>query len=163
MEIRFAKPQDVPGILALLRQVGQLHHQGRPDIFRDKAQKYGASQVLAMLDSPQSPLFVAVEGEQVLGYGFCQIQTYFQDSVLCDGTELYIDDLCVDEKLRGCGIGTSIYKEICRYGRMRGCRAVTLNVWCCNEPAMRFYEALGLRPRKVFMEAMLEARDAGEE
>ena len=40
MEIRFAEPRDVTGILHLLRQVGQVHHQGRPDIFRAGAQKY---------------------------------------------------------------------------------------------------------------------------
>ena len=38
MEIRFAKPSDVPAILDLLRQVGQVHHEGRPDIFRLGAQ-----------------------------------------------------------------------------------------------------------------------------
>ena len=47
MEIRFAEIKDIPGILALLRQVGQVHHQGRPDIFRKGAQKYGASQVIS--------------------------------------------------------------------------------------------------------------------
>ena len=58
MEIRFAEIGDVPGILSLLRQVGQVHHLGRPDIFRKGAQKYGASQVLAMLNSPKTPIFV---------------------------------------------------------------------------------------------------------
>ena len=43
MEIRFAQAKDVHGILALLRQVGRVHHEGRPDIFRSGAQKYGAS------------------------------------------------------------------------------------------------------------------------
>ncbi len=156
MEIRFATGQDVPGILQLLRQVGQVHHQACPEIFREKAQKYGASQVLAMLDSPQTPLFVAVENDRVAGYCFCQVKTYFQDPVIRDHTELYIDDLCVDEKLRCCGIGTALYKEVCRYAKMRGCRYVTLNVWSCNASAMKFYEALGLRPRKVGMEALLE-------
>ena len=40
MEIRFAKPQDVPGIIKLLQQVGRVHHEGRPDLFRATAQKY---------------------------------------------------------------------------------------------------------------------------
>ena len=61
MEIRFAQPQDVGGILKLLKQVGRVHHLGRPDIFRSNAQKYGASQVIAMLDSAKTPIFVAVE------------------------------------------------------------------------------------------------------
>ena len=65
MEIRFAQPADVPAILNLLRQVGALHGQGRPDIFRRNAQKYSASQVLAMLDDPAQPIFIAAEGETV--------------------------------------------------------------------------------------------------
>ena len=156
MDIRFAKPQDVPGILALLRQVGNVHHEGRPDIFRSGAQKYGASQVLAMLDKSASPIFVASEGEQVLGYGFCQMKVYENDPVIADHTELYIDDLCVDENCRGKGIGKAIYREICRYAKMRRCHSVTLNVWCCNESAMKFYESLGLKPQKIGMEMPLE-------
>ena len=49
MEIRFAEIKDVPGILALLRQVGKVHHDLRPDLFRENAQKYSASGVLALL------------------------------------------------------------------------------------------------------------------
>ena len=59
MEIRFAQAKDIPGILALLRQVGQVHHEGRPDIFRSGAQKYGASQILSMMESSATPIFSA--------------------------------------------------------------------------------------------------------
>ena len=112
MEIRFAEAKDVTGILALLKQVGQVHHEGRPDIFRKGAQKYGASQVLAMLNSTKTPIFVAVEDEKVLGYGFCQVKTYENDPVMTDRTEVYIDDLCVDENCRKQGVGKKIYEEI---------------------------------------------------
>lgn len=155
MEIRFATAQDVPGILSLLRQVGRVHHEGRPDIFRAGAQKYGASQVLGMLDKSATPIFVAVEEETVLGYGFCQIKKFEQDPVIADHTQLYIDDLCVDEKARGQKVGTAIYNEICRYAKMRHCDSITLNVWCCNEGAMAFYEKLGLKPQKIGMEMLL--------
>ena len=155
MEIRFAQAKDVAGILALLRQVGQVHHEGRPDIFRKGAQKYGASQVLSMLESSKTPIFVAVEGEQVLGYGFCFYKKYENDPVIADHSELYIDDLCVDENCRGQGIGKAIYQEICRYAKMRKCYNVTLNVWSCNASAMKFYESLGLKPQKVGMEVIL--------
>ena len=155
MEIRFAQPKDTAGILELLRQVGMVHHRGRPDIFRDHAQKYGASQVLAMMNRPETPIFVAVENEQVLGYGFCMIKTYDHDPVIADHTSLYIDDLCVDENRRGEHIGRTIYEEILRYARMRGCYNVTLNVWSCNPGAMKFYESLGLKPQKVGMETVL--------
>ena len=155
MEIRFAKAEDVTGILALLKQVGKVHHQGRPDVFRAGAQKYGASQILAMLDKPQTPIFVAIEGKKAVGYGFCQVKKYENDPVMADRTEIYIDDLCVDETCRGQGIGKTIYQEILRYARMRKADSVTLNVWCCNESAMKFYENLGLKPQKIGMEIKL--------
>lgn len=156
MEIRFAQPQDVAGILSLLRQVGRVHHQGRPDLFRSTAQKYGASQILSMLESGTTPIFVAVEEGKVLGYGFCMFKKYELDPVINDHTSLYIDDLCVDENHRGQGIGKAIYQEILRYAKMRRCYNVTLNVWSCNPGAMKFYESLGLKPQKVGMECLLE-------
>ena len=160
MDIRFAQAKDVPGILALLKQVGMVHHLGRPDIFRNHAQKYGASQVLAMLDSSKTPIFVAVEDEQVLGYGFCIMKAYEHDPVIADHLELYIDDLCVDENCRGQGVGKAIYADILKYAKMRGCYNVTLNVWSCNENAMKFYESLGLKSQKVGMETILEEANA---
>lgn len=156
MEIRFASAQDVIGILELLRQVGQVHHEGRQDIFRAGAQKYGASQVLALLNSSQTPIFVAVEEDKVLGYGFCKVKQYENDPVIGDHLELYIDDLCVDKNCRGQHIGTAIYNEILRYAKMRGCYNVTLNVWSFNEGAMEFYKSLGMKPQRVFMETILE-------
>lgn len=155
MEIRFAKAQDVPGIIKLLQQVGSVHHQGRPDLFRGNAQKYSASQVLGMLDKSDTPIFVAVEEDKVLGYGFCIMEYYRQHPVMTDRTTLYIDDLCVLEECRGKHIGSAIYQHILRYAKQRGCYNVTLNVWACNESAMKFYESMGLKPQKVGMETIL--------
>ena len=155
MDIRFAIPEDVPGILELLRQVGRVHHNGRPDIFRSDAQKYGPSQVLAMLDKAETPILVAVEDGNVLGYCFCQMKTYDRDSVICDHTTCYIDDLCVHENTRGKHVGTALYEATCRYAKSRGCYNITLNVWSCNPSAMAFYEKLGLKPQKVGMEQLL--------
>ena len=155
MEIRFAENQDVAGILKLLRQVGQVHHNGRPDIFRADAQKYGPSQVLAMLNKAETPIFVAVEDGNVLGYCFCQMKTYYRDSVICDHTTCYIDDLCVHENCRGKHVGKALYETVCRYAKSRNCASITLNVWSCNPGAMAFYEKLGLKPQKVGMEQLL--------
>lgn len=155
MEIRFAAIEDIPGILSLLRQVGHVHHVGRPDIFRNDAQKYGPSQIMSLLDTPCTPIFVAVEGKAVLGYCFCQIKSHFQDPVLKDASELYIDDLCVDEACRGQHIGTALYETANRYGKESGCARITLNVWCCNESALAFYRSLGMTPMKITMEQNL--------
>lgn len=155
MEIRFAMAEDVPDILELLRQVGRVHHAGRPDIFRAGAQKYGPSQVLALLSREDSPILVAAEDGKVLGYCFLQLKTHFRDPVMQDFTTCYIDDLCVNENCRGRQIGSKLYYAARDFARSKNCASVTLNVWSCNENAMKFYEKLGLKPQKVGMEEIL--------
>ena len=69
-----------------------------------------------------------------------------------DRKTLYLDDLCVDETLRGRHIGQALYRYVLDVARENGCDAVTLNVWCLNEGAVRFYEKCGMTPLKVVME-----------
>ena len=77
------------------------------------------------------------------------------DNVLTDIKTLYIDDLCVDEGLRGRHVGKSLYEAATQLAKELGCYNLTLNVWSCNPSAMRFYEAQGLVPQKVTMEVIL--------
>lgn len=156
MEIRFAKSGDVTGILALLRQVGQLHHELRPDIVREGAVKYSASQLLEMLGSKDSPIFVAIEDKKVVGHCICLIKDYTYDSVDVAHLSLYIDDLCVDGDHRHGGIGKALYGAALEYAKRRHCYTITLNVWADNWKAVNFYEGLGLRQRTMGMEMILE-------
>ncbi|MDD5899437.1 MAG: GNAT family N-acetyltransferase, partial [Lachnospiraceae bacterium] len=102
------------------------------------------------------PVFVAVdEQETVLGYAFCVFQQHLDNNILTDIKTLYIDDLCVDEEMRGMHIGTALYGYVLDFAKQSGCYNVTLNVWSCNESAMKFYEKCGLVPQKVGMEKVL--------
>ena len=155
MEIRLANTSDIPGMIRLLRQVGQVHHDIRPDLFRDGAQKYSPSDLEALLQDAARPIFVGVEDGRMLGYCFCILEEVKDNPVLCDVKSLYIDDLCVDETIRGKHVGTKLYDHVCAYARSIGCRSVTLNVWCGNDSAMGFYESRGMKPRKIYMETVL--------
>ncbi len=155
MEIRFAQSKDVAGILTLLKQVGALHHNLRPDIFRANACKYGPSQLFALMENMDTPIFVAADGDTILGYCFCQIQRTEKSPVLCDRLTLYIDDLCVLEGHRGQGIGKALYDQVVRYGKMRRCNGLALNVWQGNDNAQHFYEKLGFTPQRTILEQTL--------
>ena len=156
MEIRFAQNRDIPGLIKLLYQVGDVHHQIRPDIFRSGAIKYTEPELEAILADENSPIFVMAEKETVLGYCFCQIREYRGSTVLTDRKEIYIDDLCVDETVRGRHVGKQLYEHTCAWAKSIGCNFVTLNVWCGNDSAMAFYEKRGLTPRSITMEVSLE-------
>lgn len=155
MKIRMAEICDIPGMIALLDQVGQVHHEIRPDIFRAGARKYNRDDLEAILQDADRPIFVGIEDGKMLGYCFCILEEVKDNPVLRDVKSLYIDDLCVDENIRGKHVGSRLYDHVCAYAKEIGCRSVTLNVWCGNDSAMRFYESRGMKPRKIYMETML--------
>ena len=155
MEIRFAENRDIPGMIDLLQQVGEVHHQIRPDLFRSGAQKYDEVALEELLKDPARPILAAVEDGKLLGYCFCVVKVTENNPVLMDDKSLYIDDLCVDENCRGKHVGKVLYERACEYAREIGCRSITLNVWCGNDSAMRFYEKQGLKPRNNHMEYTL--------
>ena len=155
MEIRKAETRDIPGMIELLKQVGEVHHVIRPDIFRSGAQKYNEADLEALLKDPARPIFVAAKGDFVAGYCFCIHRDYEGSGVSTDRKEIYIDDLCVDEGRRGQGIAKALYKYVCGYARDCGCAFITLNVWCGNDGAQRFYEKMGMTTRNINMEVKL--------
>ena len=156
MEIRRAKEQDMDGINKLLLQVCLVHHRGRPDLFKYGAKKYTDEELKAIIHDDDRPIFTAVDEDgTVLGYAFCIFQQQINNNILTDIKTLYIDDLCVDENIRGKHIGSKLYEYVLAYAKESGCYNVTLNVWSCNESAMKFYQACGLKPQKVGMETIL--------
>ena len=153
--IRFATEKDIPKIMDLLSQVDLVHHNGRPDIFKIGT-KYSDDELKVLLADKERPILVAVdENDSVMGYCFCIFEQHINNSVLTDIKTLYIDDLCVDEKLRGKHIGRQLYDAALKLAKENGCYNLTLNVWSCNQSAMRFYESLGLKPQKIGMETII--------
>lgn len=156
MMIERATEKDIPGINHLLNQVLMVHHNGRPDLFKANAKKYKDDELKVILVDDNRPVFVAKdEDDSVLGYAFCVMQQYLNSNIMTDIKTLYIDDLCVDETLRGQHIGRSLYDYVLTYAKEQGCYNVTLNVWACNQSAMKFYEKCGLKPQKIGMETIL--------
>ena len=156
MKIRRAEEKDMNGINHLLCQVLMVHHNGRPDLFKGNVKKYTDEELLQIIKDDKRPIFVGVdEKEHILGYAFCVFQQHVNDNILTDIKTLYIDDLCVDENIRGQHIGKQLYEHVLVFAKESGCYNVTLNVWSCNEGAMKFYEKCGLVPQKIGMEKIL--------
>ena len=153
--IRLAMEKDIPLIIKLLSQVCLVHHNGRPDIFKIGT-KYSEEELKSLLKDEERPILVYTdEADEVMGYCFCIYCRHSNNSILTDIKTLYIDDLCVDEKLRGRHVGKELYEAAVRLAKDNGCYNLTLNVWSCNPSALRFYEAMGLVPQKIGMEVIL--------
>lgn len=155
MVIRKARLTDIERLSELLYEVHKLHARKRPDIFKRRKQKYNKKELEKIIENDSTPIWVAEEKKLVVGYVFCIYQEVKDHSSLTDRKTLYIDDLCVDKEYQGKHIGTELYNYAKMMGKTNGCYDVTLNVWNLNPNAIKFYEKLGMTPRKVMMEEIL--------
>ena len=154
--IRKAIKEDIPRLRELLLQVDSIHHEGRPDLFKDGVSKYTLEQLEDILEYDDVVVFVCEDDSgEVIGHAFCVDKTVRESEVLTDVRTLYIDDICIDEKSRGQGIGREMYRHIKEYAQAEDYYRITLNVYSLNPDAVSFYEAMGFKPFKIGMEEIL--------
>ena len=154
MQIRRATLTDIDGINKLLYEVHKVHSDKRPDLFKVGSKKYTNEELAKIIVDDNRPIFVYVDNDDILGYAFC-VFIKNNSNTLTDILTLYIDDLCVDENARGKKVGTSLYNYVLQFAKDAGCYNVTLNVWACNNSALKFYEKCGLSVQKIGMEKIL--------
>lgn len=156
LNVRRAEKRDIGKILELLEQVDMVHHNGRPDIFKGPATKYNEEELKEIINNDETPVFVCVgDDDTAIGHAFCVHKQEKDNGVLTDIKTLYIDDICVDERSRGCHVGKTLYEYVEDYALQNGFYNITLNVWSCNPSAVKFYEAMGLLPQKIGMEKVI--------
>lgn len=152
--IRRAKKEDIPRILELLSQVLEVHAAIRPDLFVPGTTKYSVEELEEMIADEEKPIYVCDE-DKVIGYTFCQIQEPPFTSTMVPRKNLFIDDLCVDESARGKHVASRLFEYVKEEAKRLGCYSVILNVWEGNDPAIRFYGSMGMKPRETQMELIL--------
>ena len=149
-----ATEREIPGIGRLLIQVNDVHADARPDLFCKGGRKYTDKQLKGILKAPETPVFVALDAAgEVLGYAFCKFEHHAYKSG--EIVTLYIDDLCVDERVRGAHVGSALFRYAEDFARQSGCYNLALNVWRGNDAARRFYETMGLTEQKIGLEKIL--------
>ena len=157
MEIRRAYEKDIPKLIELLQQVLEIHADIRPDIFISGTTKYTSDELLKMIKDDINPIYVAVDdGDVCIGYAFCQLKEQPFSNNMMPFKLFFIDDLCVDKKVRGHHIGESLFEFIKSEAKRLGCYEVTLNVWSGNTSAEKFYEKMGMKTKERQMEYILE-------
>ena len=150
--IRRAKEEDAEAIGRILFEVHAVHHAIRPDLFLEGKRKYDEAEVKALIK--KTPVLVAEEAGEILGYAVCYLQETKGGSMAAHKM-LYLDDLCVDEKSRKQGVGKRLFAAVEALARELNCYDLTLNVWEGNDAARAFYDSLGMKPLKTYLEKVL--------
>lgn len=152
--IRKAEEKDSEKIEKLLAAIAYLHYRLRPDIFKSHP-KHDLQSVKEMINDKNNIINVyADENDEPIGYSIAVIKTPSGFN-LVDRKIYYVDDLCVDEKYRGKGIGTELMDYDKEEAKKLNCGFLELNVWSDNVNSVKFYEHCGFKTQKQEMEIKL--------
>lgn len=157
MHIRRAQEKDIKKVNNLLSQVLEIHAGIRPDIFISGTTKYTNQELLDIFQDDNRPVYVAVDkNDEVIGYAFCVWKEQSSSNNMIPFSSLFIDDLCVDSRVRGMHIGQKLFEYVRKEAERLGCYEVTLNVWEGNDSARLFYEKMGMKPKETQMEYIID-------
>lgn len=155
LTIRAPRASDADRVVALLDYIAQIHREGRPDLFIGSGGKFDREAVLALFADEHSPVFVADDGETVVGYIICRLRSTPSNPSLRPIRTLYVEDLCVDPAHAGRGVGSALMRRAEDCAREAGCYNIDLNVWAFNTKAIAFYEKNGYAVQRSIMEKRL--------
>ena len=134
--IREARPEDVPAIVDLIRELA-VYEELEAEMEATPAELHEA----LFGESPACEGLVLTEADDgpVVGYSlFFPIFSTFK-AKRC----LYLEDLYVTPSARGKGHGKALLAAVARLAVERGCPRLDWNVLSWNEPAIGFYQRLG--------------------
>ena len=136
-QIRPARLQDVPVILELIRDLAT-YERAPHEVTATEEQLVD----VFFGERPVAEVLLAFEGKSPVGFA-----VYFYNfSTWLGRPGLYLEDLFVKPEKRGKGYGRALLVELAKIARDRGCGRMEWAVLNWNEPAIKFYRALGAKP-----------------
>lgn len=136
-EIRPARVADVPVILELIRDLAT-YERAPDDVTATEEQLVD----VLFGDRPVAEVLLAFEAGSPVGFA-----VFFRNfSTWLGRPGLYLEDLFVKPKKRGKGYGRALLIYLAKIALERGCGRMEWAVLDWNEPAIKFYHALGAKP-----------------
>lgn len=90
---------------------------------------------------------VGIYNDKVIAYGSIVIENKIRGDIAG-----HIEDIVVDNTVRGKMVGVKLVKELVDIGKSKGCYRITL---FCDEKLIKFYERNGFKVNNVMMKSFL--------
>jgi GNAT superfamily N-acetyltransferase len=135
--IRPAHSEDAPVVLQLIRDLATYERAPNEVTATEE-------QLVDVLfgERPAAEVLLAFEAQSPVGFAVF----FYNFSTWLGRPGLYLEDLFVKPDKRGNGYGRALLIELAKIARDRQCGRMEWAVLDWNEPAIKFYRALGAKP-----------------
>ncbi|AWV98855.1 GNAT family N-acetyltransferase [Arcticibacterium luteifluviistationis] len=133
--IREAIAADVPAMMGLVKELA---------LYEKAPEQVTNTEALMLKDgfgnNPIFGAFVAEVDGKVVG-----LSIYYYRYSTWKGRRIYLEDLVVQESLRGKGAGKMLFEAVIQKGKEEGCTGMMWQVLDWNKSAITFYEKYGAK------------------
>ncbi len=137
LQIRPAKESDAPVVLDFIRKLAEYG-----DISSETTVTEADVRDALFGPRPVAQALLAYVGHEPAGFAVFS----FTFSSFMGKPGIYVEDLFVEHRFRGHGVGKALLVTLAQRGRERGCGRLEWSVLNWNEQAMEFYQDIGAVP-----------------
>lgn len=137
LTIRSADTVDVPLILSFIGKKAEFDRS--LGAFSGVLQTTAAMLKETLFEQPVAKVLFAEVAGQPVGFALY----YFRYSSFRGCPSLWLDDLYIDETVRGQGIGTLLFEQLVKIAQERRCSHLAWTADIANERGIRFYQKMG--------------------
>jgi len=137
LQIRPAKESDVPVVVDFIRKLAEYG-----DISSEATVTQADVRAALFGPRPVAEALLAYVGDEPAGFAVFS----FTFSSFMGKPGIYVEDLFVEHRFRGHGVGKALLITLAQAGRERGCGRLEWSVLNWNEQAMEFYQDIGAVP-----------------
>lgn len=150
--VRFAKEKDLDKINELRKQVNDIHVEGRPDLFKagfgDEIRDFAK----VMLEGEDSDVIVAERNGVICGM-VCVDYVNKPETPYSKARSFYhVQEIAVDVNHRRQGVAKELLEFMVADAKKRNLGKIELDVWEFNDSAIEFYQTVGFRQTRRWME-----------
>jgi ribosomal protein S18 acetylase RimI-like enzyme len=133
--IWLASGEDVDSVTSLIAAFRDWWDKDRPSYEEIR------EPVAVLVEDPATDFLLGAPGDGEKAAGVCQLR--YRLSVWTGADDCWMEDLFVEARARGAGLGRALVEAAVERAVARGCRRMELDVNESNEHAIAFYESLG--------------------
>ena len=154
--IRYATRKDIPEVNRLRAQVGEMHAEALPNLFKPGFPQPLQDYAYHILESENTEILVCERDGAIRGFAVVEYCRKEETPAHPAQEICYIHEFGVDEASRRQGIAREIMTFIRREASEKGYRHLELDMWEFNQSALAFYEAMGFRTIRRYMSMRLD-------
>jgi len=154
--VRYAEREELESVNKIRKQVNEVHVKGRSDIFRKDGWQFIESFIYTRFEEANSGVIIASMEDEIVGFAVVQYIVKPESPYNKERRYFHIEEFGVDERHRRKGIATAIIEFAKDDAKERGFDRIELDMWEFNEGALAFYEGVGFKTFRRYMECYVE-------